>query len=932
MGFEDLLRSLKKYKGVTDNSQEVKRGYIFVAIKGLSHDGHDFIKEAINNGAAVVVGERESKPKEIDYVKVPSSRYAFGLLASAWYGNPSQKLTVIGVTGTDGKTTTANLIYWIFKKAGKRCGLVSTINARVGDEDVDTGFHVTNPEPIPLQKLLSRMVDAGCKFAVLEVTSHGLDQERVAGIGFDTAVLTNITHEHLDYHKTYEDYVAAKAKLFKSVSTAILNKDDSSYELIRPRVNPEAKIFSYPDGSLSSEVIKSIEKRFPESYNRLNAQAAAVTAKSYAISDTVIAAAISTFGQLEGRMEEIPTNKGFKVIVDFAHTPNALFVALTAAKDKITQGGRLIAVFGSAGERDIGKRKKMGEIAASLAKVSVITSEDPRSENPDTIIDEIAKGYQGKKENSDFYKIPERGEAISFAIGSLAKKGDVVIICGKGHEKSMAYSGVEYPWSDYEAVEEAFKGKVMKLERWSFNKLKRAHFTGIKGVGMTSLALCLDDMGIKVGGSDTGELFVTDEVLKGREIEWKEGFSEKNLVPLPDLVITTGAHGGLTNPEAVFAKSKGIPTITHAEALAKIAQGKDTIAACGVGGKTTTSSMLAVMLDSAGASPSFAIGVGNIFPLGVPGTYKEDGKHFICEADEFAVSPGINNAPRFSFLTPKIIVVTNIEHDHPDIYPTIEDTKKTFREFFEKVPPDGLLVGCIDNPNVAEVLKGLKVPVTTYGVSSQADWIIGDVKHESGKIRFSLTNSAKKINDISIRVPGDYNVLNAAAAYIVGNFVGLSEAVLKKGLWEYLGCQRRFEVVGEARGITIVDDYAHHPKEIKAVLAASREWYPGRRIVAVFQPHTYSRTKALFADFASSFNDADVAAFMDIYSSAREEKDVSVSSERLARETKKMKKESYYIGGHKKAVTWLKKNLKKGDVLLTLGAGDIFYIHSDLLK
>src|SRR3990167_557518 len=860
MGFEDLLRSLKKYKGVTDNSQEVKRGYIFVAIKGLSHDGHDFIKEAINNGAAVVVGERESKPKEIDYVKVSSSRYAFGLLASAWYGNPSQKLTVIGVTGTDGKTTTANLIYWIFKKAGKRCGLVSTINARVGDEDVDTGFHVTNPEPIPLQKLLSRMVDAGCKFAVLEVTSHGLDQERVAGIGFDTAVLTNVTHEHLDYHKTYEDYVAAKAKLFKSVSTAILNKDDSSYETIRPRVNPEAKIFSYPDGSLSSEVIKSIEKRFPESYNRLNAQAAAVTAKSYAISDTVIAAAISTFGQLEGRMEEIPTNKGFKVIVDFAHTPNALFSTLTAAKDKTDNGGGLIAVFGSAGERDVAKRKKMGEGAASLANVSVITSEDPRSENPDTIIDEIAKGYQGKKENSDFYKIPERGEAISFATGSLAKKGDVVIICGKGHEKSMAYSGVEYPWSDYEAVEEAFKGEVMKLERWSFNKLKRAHFTGIKGVGMTSLALCLDDMGIKVGGSDTGELFVTDEVLKGREIEWKEGFSEKNLVPLPDLVITTGAHGGLTNPEAVFAKLKRIPTITHAEALAKVAQGKDTIAVCGAGGKTTTSSMLAVMLDSAGASPSFAIGVGNIFPLGVPGRYEEEGKHFICEADEFAVSPGINNAPRFSFLTPKIIVVTNIEHDHPDIYPTIEDTKKTFREFFEKVPDDGLLVACIDDPNVSEVLKCLKVPVTTYGVSSQADWIIGDVKHESGKIRFSLTNSAKKINDISIRVPGDYNVLNAAAACIVGNFVGLSEAVLKKGLWEYLGCQRRFEVVGEARGITIVDDYAHHPKEIKAVLAASREWYPGRRIVAVFQPHTYSRTKALFADFASSFNDADVAA------------------------------------------------------------------------
>jgi UDP-N-acetylmuramoyl-L-alanyl-D-glutamate--2,6-diaminopimelate ligase len=931
MGFEDLLRSLKKYKGVTDNSQEVKKGFIFVAIKGLSHDGHDFIEDAFKAGAAVVVGERDLKLKEGDYIQVPNSRYALGILASAWFEYPSDKLTVIGVSGTDGKTTTANLIYWIFKKAGKKCGLVSTINARVGDEAVDTGFHVTNPEPMPLQKLLSRMVKARCSFAVLEVTSHGLDQERVAGIDFDTAVLTNITHEHLDYHKTYQDYVAAKAKLFKSVRTAILNKDDSSYGLIRPLISPKAKVFSYPDSSLSAQVKRSIGKRFPESYNRLNAQAAAAAAKNYGISDEIIAAAISTFGQLEGRMEEIPTQKDFSLLVDFAHTPNALFFALTAAKDKTGRDGKLIAVFGSAGERDIAKRKKMGEVAAKLADVSVITSEDPRSENPDTIIDEISKGFSGKREGSDFHKIPERGEAIFLAIATLAKQGDVVIVCGKGHEKSMAYSGVEYPWSDYEAAKAALKGEVIKLERWSLKKAKRVYLTGIKGVGMTSLALCLDDLGIKVEGSDTAELFVTDEVLKGRGIEWKEGFSEKNLVPLPDIVITTGAHGGLTNPEAVFAKGKAVPTITHAEALAKVAEGKDTIAVCGVGGKTTISSMLAVMLDSAGASPSFAIGVGNIFPLGTPGSYK-GGKHFICEADEFAVSPGINNAPRFSFLKPKIIVVPNIEHDHPDIYPTLEDTKKTFREFFEKVPPDGLLVACIDNPNVAETLKGLEVPTATYGVSPRAEWIIGDIKHESGKISFSLTNSAKKINDISIRVPGNYNVLNAAAAYVVGNFLGLSEAVLKKGLWGYLGCQRRFEVVGEARGITIVDDYAHHPKEIKAVLAASRAWYPGKRIVAVFQPHTYSRTKALFADFATSFDDADVAAFMDIYSSAREEKDASVSSESLARETKKMKQESYYIGGHKKATAWLKKNLKKGDVLLTLGAGDIFYIHNDLLK
>jgi UDP-N-acetylmuramoyl-L-alanyl-D-glutamate--2,6-diaminopimelate ligase len=932
MSLDNLLKTLGKYKGVTDDSRQVKKGFVYVAVKGLVHDGHDFIPEALKNGAAVVVGEKDLNLKGSPYLKVQDSRAALGELAAALNLNPSQKLTVIGVTGTDGKTTTANLIYAILTKAGIKCGLVSTINARVGDEEIDTGFHVTNPEPLLLQELLAKMVEKDCKFAVLEVTSHGLDQQRVTGVKFDTGVLTNVTHEHLDYHKTYNNYLEAKAKLFREVKTAILNTSDSSYELIKPLVNPQAKILTYPEASLSPEIIKSIAQRFPESYNRLNAQAAVLVAKNYGVGEEIIAEAIASFENLTGRMEEMPSSKPFKVIVDFAHTPNALASALKAARVKTEKSGKLIAVFGSAGERDVAKRKKMGEAAASLADISVITAEDPRSENPQTIIDEIAQGFENKNENSDFYKIPERGEAIAFAVDSLAGKGDVVVICGKGHEKSMAYSGVEYPWSDQEAVSAALKGETKKIERWSFKTSKRVHLTGIKGVGMTSLALCLNDMGISVTGSDTGELFVTDEILKRRGIAWREGFSQENLTPLPDLLITTGAHGGLANPEAVFARSQGIPTVSHAEALANLGVGKDTITVCGVGGKTTTSSILAVLLDAAGLKPSFAVGVGNIFPINTPGRYVKEGKHFICEGDEFAVSPGINNAPRFSFLNPKIIVVTNIEHDHPDIYPDIKSTKATFRNFFSRVPADGVLIACSDNANVVETIKDINVPVTTYGFSPQADWRIEDIKKEAGKISFSLTHKDQSVKEITIRVPGDYNVLNAAAAFVVGKFLGIGDGELTKGMWAYAGCQRRFEIAGEGRGVTIIDDYAHHPKEIKAVIKAAKEWYPGRRIVAVFQPHTYSRTKALFTDFASSFGDADVAAFMDIYSSAREKKDESVSSERLAEETKKLKKESYYIGGHQEAATWLKKNLKKGDVALTLGAGDIFYLHSGILK
>jgi len=450
----------------------------------------------------------------------------------------------------------------------------------------------------------------------------------------------------------------------------------------------------------------------------------------------------------------------------------------------------------------------------------------------------------------------------------------------------------------------------------NIKNFRYVHFTGVKGVGMTSLALCLQDLGIQISGSDTPEIFVTDEVLAKRKIGWNVGFGEKNLEPRPDLVITTGAHGGLNNPEVIAAQAMGIPVLTHAEAL----------------GKTTTSSMLATLMDEAGTHPSFAIGVGNIFPLGVPGRYEPKGKYFVCEADEFVISPEVDNRPRFSYLSPKILVVTNIEHDHPDVYPTLEDTLRVFKDFFIKIPKSGLLVACVDNPRVKKAVGGLDVPVLTYGQDSKADWQVRDIFFKNGKTTFSLQNKGERALSLSINVPGVYNVLNATAAFIVGKFIGIDEGFLKKGLKKYKGCRRRFEKIGEVRGVTIYDDYAHHPKEILAVLAATKEWFPKRRLVAIFQPHTYSRTKALFNDFAQSFSSADVVAFMDIYASAREKPDREINSKRLAEQTKKYQSRVFYTGGASETLSWIKKKVRAGDILITLGAGDIFHLHKNLLK
>ena len=509
-----LLKGLEIFKtygsknievtGIKDDSRKVISGNIFVAIYGQRYNSHKFINDVIEKGASVVVGEIKPQQRwltKITYIKVTNSRRALGLLASAWYEYPSKRLKILGVTGTDGKTTTASIIYWLLKNSGKKVGLISTINAKIGDREYDTGFHVTNPEPLLLQNFLAKMVEAEFEYAILEVTSHGLDQERVAGIDFDIGVLTNITQEHLDYHKTWLDYFNTKAKLFKKVKFAVLNKDDSVvYEDIKCVVPSSAEVITYGIRDESADYYGEdiLERSYGTEfdivnrkkahhfkikllgdYNVSNILASCAVARACNIGWEKISLAASSFKSPRGRLEEVKNNKGFKVFVDFAHTPNALENVLSYLAKRKKR--RLITVFGCAGERDVGKRVQMGEISGRLADFTIFTAEDPRGENVSDIIKEMVKGVKmlstkkadfsnfyeliHKSKNHIYFEIPERGEAITFAIQKLAKKGDRVIICGKGHEKSMAYNGIEYPWSDQEAVKMALEGEVMRIKR-----------------------------------------------------------------------------------------------------------------------------------------------------------------------------------------------------------------------------------------------------------------------------------------------------------------------------------------------------------------------------------------------------------------------------------------------------------------------------------
>lgn len=391
------------------------------------------------------------------------THFCRAVLANLRYGFPSRKLTLIGVTGTDGKTTTVSMIYEILRTAGKRVAKISTVSAVIDGVELDTGFHITTPDAFLTQQLLRQMVDSGIEYAILEVSSHALDQFRVWGCHFAVGTLTNITPEHLDYHKTMEEYRNSKAKLFSVSDILVLNNQDKSFSILKSTFEKTKKIISYPTKKLNDKLQTILSKKFKEQYNYLNAQAAVAVTKALGISEVVIGRTLAGFSHVSGRLEEIKNRKGKKIIVDFAHTPNALRNILTALKPK--KGARLICVFGCAGERDPNKRVEMSKIATRLADLSIFTAEDPRGENLDQILAIMAKSsiMAGGKEGISFVRIPERGKAIFSAINEKAKKGDTVVICGKGHEKSMAFGSTEYPWSDQKAVRMALSGLVMKI-------------------------------------------------------------------------------------------------------------------------------------------------------------------------------------------------------------------------------------------------------------------------------------------------------------------------------------------------------------------------------------------------------------------------------------------------------------------------------------
>ncbi len=506
---------------VVFDSRKVQPHALFVAWPGRTVDTHRFIAQTVAQGVAAVIGVHSpatlaqlgyALPTTIPYIQVENSRLALAICAAALHNFPSRTMPVIGVTGTDGKTTTCSLLEAIFQVATTsvtapqgQVGVITTVAARIAGNEIDTGFHVTTPDAPDVQRFLAQMRDAGCRYAVVESTSHGLNQARVAAVDFDIAGVTNITHEHLDEHGSREAYVAAKALLFRALygsspkphvpRCAVLNADDDgSFAALQTALAEEANkqgfsvpvrtygIAGAPTATVSPDVIAEAIEYLPSGthfcvrwwggefrvnsnligeFNVANVLCAATIALALGLEPTVIQQGITNFAGVLGRMERIDEGQSFLAVVDFAHSPVSLERALITLRKMVGQGendqpGRLIAVFGSAGLRDVAKRRLMGRVSGRLADFTVVTAEDPRTEDLDAINAEIAAGVAEFASAGAYTVVPDRTAAIQHAV-DMARPGDIVAAFGKGHERSMCFGETEYPWSDQDAMRTALQ-------------------------------------------------------------------------------------------------------------------------------------------------------------------------------------------------------------------------------------------------------------------------------------------------------------------------------------------------------------------------------------------------------------------------------------------------------------------------------------------
>lgn len=457
---------------VTFDSRNVKKDTLFIAIIGTSTDGHKYIDSAITSGAVAIICEvlPEKALEHVTYVKVKDASYALGIIACNFYDNPSEKIKLVGVTGTNGKTTTVTLLFNLFRALGYNVGLLSTVQNKINNTVIQSTH--TTPDALSLNELLNEMVKSGCDYAFMEVSSHAVVQNRIAGVSFTGAVFTNITHDHLDYHKTFDEYIKAKKRFFDLLpqsAFAVVNKDDRNGVVMLQ--NTKANRYTYALQSIADFKCKIIENHLNglllninnqevwvkligtfNAYNVLAVYSAAMLLKQ---DKTNVLTALSNLNSVEGRFQYIKSEKGVIGIVDYAHTPDALKNVLETIKDIRTGNEQVITLVGCGGDRDSAKRPVMAAIACEYSSKVILTSDNPRSEDPEEILNQMQKGIS-PNDTKKTMRITDRKEAIKIAC-QFSQPGDIILIAGKGHEKYQEIKGVKHDFDDYKILKETIQ-------------------------------------------------------------------------------------------------------------------------------------------------------------------------------------------------------------------------------------------------------------------------------------------------------------------------------------------------------------------------------------------------------------------------------------------------------------------------------------------
>lgn len=457
--------------GINIDSRKIEPGHLFVAMRGTQVDGHQFIPKAVELGATAVLCETvpADAPQGVTFVKVEDCEDVVGIVATTFYGNPTSKLKLVGVTGTNGKTTIATLLYNMFRKMGHKCGLLSTVCNYIEYEAIPTDH--TTPDPIELNQLLARMVEAGCEYAFMECSSHAIAQKRIGGLTFAGGLFTNLTRDHLDYHKTFENYRDAKKKFFDDMpkgAFAITNADDKNGMVMVQ--NTKATVKTYSVRAMADYVAHIIECHFEGMYLEIDGHEVGVqfigkfnvsnllavygAARMLGKQPEEILVVLSTLKSVSGRLEPIRSNDGVTAVVDYAHTPDALVNVLTTLREVLNGKGQLITVCGCGGNRDKGKRPIMAQEAVKMSDKVILTSDNPRKEEPQAILDDMLAGLTPAQQRS-VLTIVDRREAIRTA-AMLAQKGDVILIAGKGHEDYQIIGDAKHHFDDREEVRKAF--------------------------------------------------------------------------------------------------------------------------------------------------------------------------------------------------------------------------------------------------------------------------------------------------------------------------------------------------------------------------------------------------------------------------------------------------------------------------------------------